>query len=281
MKYKDELVIEVDEIKKMMDLCSNLFNIRTSFIYAIDNEQYTNEIAGNNGDYQNYCMLVQEELKHKCIACDRDKFKEANSIRKPLLYQCYSGLFEMYLPLFIENYLIGYLHFGQVRVEKDFSIIADKYLLHEHSKLAELEKSYNSMEVFDMGKLVLISELLEHFANTILKNKLIEFKKSTTEFNLKKYVEENLNKPINVKEAAEFIKMSTSFVTHKFKELYGQTFHVYLTNARIEHSKELLKRHSISETSQMCGFHNRYHFSKVFKKIEGITPHEFQLNLEK
>ena len=34
--YKDELFVEVDEIKKMMDLLSNLFMIRTAFIYAID-----------------------------------------------------------------------------------------------------------------------------------------------------------------------------------------------------------------------------------------------------
>ena len=58
--YKEELLIEVDEIKNLMDLSSNLFNIRTSFIYAIDDEQYTKEIAGNNGDYQPYCSIIQQ-----------------------------------------------------------------------------------------------------------------------------------------------------------------------------------------------------------------------------
>ena len=66
---KDELVIEANEIKEIMDLLSNLFSIRTSFIYAIDNKRYTSEIAGNNGDYQDFCKLIQLELKHKCIAC--------------------------------------------------------------------------------------------------------------------------------------------------------------------------------------------------------------------
>ncbi|MCG8498989.1 MAG: PocR ligand-binding domain-containing protein, partial [Firmicutes bacterium] len=147
MVYKDELVIEVNEIKKMMDLCSNLFDIRTSFIYAIDDEQYTNEIAGNNGDYQEYCMIVQQELKHKCISCDREKFKEANIKKKSLLYRCYNGLYEMYLPLFIDDYLIGYLHFGQVRSEQDFRLVAAECSLHKHSKFLELEKSYNSMKI--------------------------------------------------------------------------------------------------------------------------------------
>ena len=78
----EELIIEVNEIQKMMDLLSSLFSIRTSFIYAIDDEQYTKEIAGSNGDYQEYCVLIQKELKHKCIACDRDKFREANEQKK-------------------------------------------------------------------------------------------------------------------------------------------------------------------------------------------------------
>lgn len=281
MIYKDELMIEVDEIKKMMDLGSNLFHMRTSFIYAIDSEQYTNEIAGNNGDYQDFCIIIQQEMKHKCIACDRNKFKEANAQREPLLYQCYNGLYEMYLPLFIEDQLIGYLHFGQVRVEKDFKIIASKYSLNEHSKITELEKSYNSMKIFKKEKLVLIAELFQQFADTILKNKLIELKKAKTEYYLKKYVKENIGKPINVKDAALYIGMSPSFVTHKFKEIYGKTFHEYLIYTRIEHSKKLLHLYSISETFQMCGFNNRYHFSKVFKKIEGITPHEFQLIQER
>lgn len=276
MVYKNELIIEVDAIKKMMDLCSNLFNIRTSFIYAIDDEKYTNEIAGNNGDYQKYCMIIQQELKHKCIACDRDKFKEANKKKKPLLYQCYNGLYEMYFPLFIEDYLIGYLHFGQVRAEKEFDSVAARFSLHEHSKFDELQKSYNSMQIIEKEKLLLISELFLQFADTILKNKLIELKKAKPEYYLKKYIEENFEKAIDVKTAAEFIGMSPSFVTHKFKEIYGKPFHEYLNNVRIEYAKNLLRKYSISETFQACGFNNRYHFSKIFKKMEGMTPYEFQ-----
>ncbi len=279
--YKEELLIEVDEIKKMMDLLSNLFSIRTSFIYAIDDEQYTKEIAGNNGDYQDFCKFIQLEMKHKCIACDRDKFKEANKKKKPLLYMCYNGLYEMFLPLFIEDLLVGYLHFGQVRAEHDFKQVAAKCSLYGHSMVTELEKSYNSMNIIEKEKLILISELFQKFSDIILKNKLIELKRAKPEYYLKKYVEENLDEPITIETAAKFIDRSPSFVTHKFKEIYGKTFHEYLNCLRVEHSKKLLRKYSISETFPLCGFNDRYHFSKVFKKIEGITPHKYQLLVER
>lgn len=277
----EELFIEVNEIKRIMDLLSNLFSIRTSFIYAIDDVQYTNEIAGNNGDYQDFCKLIQVELKHKCIACDLAKFKEANSKKKPILYQCYNGLYEMFHPLFIENSLVGYLHFGQVRSEQDFQSVAREHTLFKHSRVKELEKAYNSMTIIEKEKLILISELFQNFADLILKNKLVELRKAKPEYYLKKYVEENLSRPINVKTASEFIGRSPSFVTHNFKETYGKTFHEYLSQIRVEHSKVYLKNHSIVETYQLCGFKNRYHFSKVFKKLEGITPHEYQVALGK
>jgi ligand-binding sensor protein/AraC-like DNA-binding protein len=274
---KEELLIEHEEIKELMDLSSNLFNIRTAFVYAIDDEQYTTEIAGNNGDYQNYCSIIQKEFKHRCISCDREKFLEAKKTRKPILYRCDNGLYEMFLPLFIEDTLTGFLHFGQVRAECDFNVIIEECSLHEHSKLKELQKSYESMVFIEKEKLVLISELFGKFADIILKNKLIKLKRVKPEYYLRKYVQENLDKPISIESAAEFIGRSPSFVTHKFKSIYGKTFHEYLSHQRIELSKELLKKYPISEIFQTCGFNNRYHFSKVFKKVVGKTPHEYQI----
>jgi AraC-like DNA-binding protein len=275
----ENLKIETLQIKKIMDLLSNLFPIRTSFIYAFDDHHYSSEIAGNNGDYQKFCILIQEEMRDKCTACDIEKYREAKELRKPLLYRCYNGLFEMILPLFIEDIPVGYLHFGQVRSEIKFAIIAQECSLTGHSKFRELEKSYNSIKIIKREKLMLIAELFQDISEIILKNKLVELRRAKPEYYFKKYMEENIALTINVKTAAKFVNRSPSYVVHKFKELYGCSFHQYLTQMRIEHSKKLLKNHPISEVSELCGFKNRFHFSKTFKKIEGITPHLYQLNL--
>ena len=63
-------------------------------------------------------------MKERCIACDQEMFKKAKNSNSPLLYRCFNGLYEMFLPLYIENILVGYLHFGQVRSEEDFDLIA-------------------------------------------------------------------------------------------------------------------------------------------------------------
>jgi len=278
---KEELMIEINEIRGMMNLISSLFSIRTSFVFSNDAMQYSDEIPGSSRKLHDFCIIIQQELKNRCLACDKEKFLESLNKKEPLIYRCYSGLYEMFFPLFVENHLVGFLHFGQIGSEEDFKTIASECDLYKHSKTEELEKIYNEMNVVSKDKLNLIAELFKNFSELIIKNQLIRLRIKKPEFYLKKYVEDNLAFPINVKTAAEYVSRSPSYVTHKFKEIYGQTFHEYVNKARIEYSKKLLREKPISEIYHMCGFNNRYHFSKVFKSIEKVTPHEYQKIISK
>ncbi len=274
---ENELSIEISEIKKIMDLLSNLFSIRTAFIYEITDAYVIKEIAGNMGDFQPYCQLIQTELKHKCAACDRDKLREASQRKSPLLYRCYNGLYEMILPLFTEEILIGYMHFGQVRSEDTFEKIFRECDLDEHSQSPLLKEKYNQMQVIEKKKLIQIAELFAQLSKNILQNRVVEIKRSKPEYYLTKYIENNYNTSIRIENAAEYIGKSTSWVTHEFKKHYRCTFHNYLMNYRIKKAKDHLKSLSINETAEVCGFKNRYHFSKVFKKVTNLTPRQFKL----
>jgi AraC-like DNA-binding protein len=276
IEAKEKLKIEIVEIKKIMDLLSSLFSIRTAFFYSITDEYSIKEIAGNMGDYQPFCSIIQQELRNKCIDCDRDHFKKAERMRSPLLYQCYNGLYEMILPLYIEDHIIGYLHFGQVRSEDSFEEIFNACALSAHSKVDLLRREYHNMQVFPKEKLLLISNLFTRISEIILKNHLVEIQKARPEYYLKKYIDENFSGDINIKKAAVYIGKSPSYITHQFKKHFHCTFHQYLLKFRIDKAKEFLTSKTIEETAEACGFKNRYHFSKVFKKHLGITPKQYK-----
>jgi AraC-like DNA-binding protein len=228
------------------------------------------------GDYQPFCNIIQQELKHKCIACDRDHFKKAEKRRSPLLYRCYNGLYEMILPLYIESHIIGYLHFGQVRSEDPFEKINVECGLSAHSKTDLLRRAYRKMEIFPKEKLLLIADLFMRISEIILKNHLVEIQKARPEYYLKKYISDNYFKDVTIKKAAGHIGMSSSYITHQFKKHFHCTFHKYLVNFRVNKAREYLEFKSIEETAEACGFKNRYHFSKVFKQHTGLTPKQFK-----
>lgn len=277
-KPDKELNIEIAGIKKLMDLLSDLFSIRTAFIYGITDEYDIKEIAGNMGDFQPFCQIIQKELKHKCTACDMDKLKESSQSRLPLLYRCYNGLYEMVHPLFMEDSLIGYLHFGQVRSEESFDQIYEECGLGEHSQSNLLREKYEEMQIIPKEKLYKISELFAHFSDIILQNRMVEIKRSKPEFYLRKYMEDNYAENIRIEDAADYIGKSPSWITHQFKRQYKSTFHSYLMNYRIKKAQELLQMNPIHEVAEACGFKNRYHFSKVFKKVAGKTPRQYKLS---
>ena len=183
----------------------------------------------------------------------------------------------MILPLFIEEILIGYMHFGQVRSEDPFEKIFEECELDEHSQPHMLREKYNQMQVIEKEKLIQISELFVRLSNTILQNRIVEIKKSKPEYYLTKYIRDNYNQNIQIENAANYIGRSISWVTHEFKKYHKSTFHSYLMNYRIKMAAEHLKSLSIDETAEACGFKNRYHFSKVFKKVTGQTPRQYKI----
>jgi AraC-like DNA-binding protein len=63
----------------------------------------------------------------------------------------------------------------------------------------------------------------------------------------------------------------------EFKKSTGLTISEYLTQLRVESSKRLLQTGlRISVIAELVGFDDPYYFSRVFKKITGISPKEYQ-----
>jgi two-component system response regulator YesN len=132
------------------------------------------------------------------------------------------------------------------------------------------------MEVVPKEKLRLIAQLFKQLATHLLHHKLIALRKARPEYFLKQYIEENLSGSISIQAAAGYIGRSVSFVTHQFKQFYGCSFQEYVLNYRMEKAKAYLTSKRIAETAGLCGFKNRYHFSRVFKQYTGTTPAQYQ-----
>lgn len=67
----------------------------------------------------------------------------------------------------------------------------------------------------------------------------------------------------------------------EFKNYTGFSVKQYILTLRINHAKLLLKNSScrVEEISELIGFHDTAHFIQIFKKMIGITPHQFRNQL--
>jgi AraC family transcriptional regulator len=73
---------------------------------------------------------------------------------------------------------------------------------------------------------------------------------------------------------AEQVRMSESNFCHLFKQETGFSPHRYLLQQKMIRARDCLLngQSSIAEIARMCGFADRYTFSKAFKKFFGATP---------
>lgn len=91
------------------------------------------------------------------------------------------------------------------------------------------------------------------------------------------YIDNNFENDLNLDLLSHLQLISKYHLLRLFKRYYGQTPKQYLTEKRIEMSKEFLKNGmTATETCFAVGFESPSSFSSLFKNKIGLTPTKFQ-----
>lgn len=93
------------------------------------------------------------------------------------------------------------------------------------------------------------------------------------------YIDTHYSEPISIPELADISKMSIPYFFSCFKEAVGMSPIEYKNKVCIDHAMLLLldtDKRTIEEISEMLGFASSIYFRRVFKKITGQTPKEYQ-----
>jgi AraC-like DNA-binding protein len=91
------------------------------------------------------------------------------------------------------------------------------------------------------------------------------------------YLRERLRAPVSLTTVARHCHMSPSTFSHRFKAEAGLTPMNWLARERMQAARRLLlEGRTAAETAAELGFANPFHFSRVFRKIEGVPPSQFQ-----
>lgn len=91
------------------------------------------------------------------------------------------------------------------------------------------------------------------------------------------YINENYSRPISNQSIGNALKLHPNYISKLVKAATGFPLHQYIIKVRISHSMELLseKKYAVSEIAELCGFCDIYHFSRIFKKIVGVSPSKY------
>lgn len=83
---------------------------------------------------------------------------------------------------------------------------------------------------------------------------------------------------ISVEQFCREMNYSKAYLSRIFLNECGCTIHDYIMDSKIKEAKTLIREHiyNFSQISDMLCFSNPFYFSRVFKKITGMSPSEYK-----
>lgn len=167
-----------------------------------------------------------------------------------------------------------YLERGGMPVFKGNNLDSYANVFHELYNTASSQSYIRDMEI-NTKLSALLSLLMSDSWNP---EKARVCKKQSTISEIRHYLDENYSKKITLEDLSQRYYINKYYMTRIFKEQFGINIMDYLLNVRITEAKNLLRftKLSAEEVGNQCGIGDIYYFSRVFKKIEGITIREYR-----
>ncbi|MUT68242.1 AraC family transcriptional regulator [Paenibacillus sp. NEAU-GSW1] len=151
-------------------------------------------------------------------------------------------------------------------------------IIYEYMQLMIESKDYRKgWETRLTGVLYMtLSELIAHGPITPQSNK--ESRAERYVEKVKDFIEVNYTQHISVEEIAHFIGLNRSYLCSLFKQRMNMSIQEYLIRYRINKACEMMgtAELSIGDISRSVGYSDPLLFSKIFKKIKGISPKHYR-----
>jgi two-component system, response regulator YesN len=92
------------------------------------------------------------------------------------------------------------------------------------------------------------------------------------------YIRFHIDQPLSLNHVADTLGVHPSYLSRTFKKELGMTLTQYINKLRIEEAKYVLDHGNISviETALIVGYSDPNYFSKVFHKLEHVTPNDYR-----
>ncbi len=151
-----------------------------------------------------------------------------------------------------------------------FSCIQQMIMYRQLTLANELRRESALLQIF--------SVMMEEYKGTLPKEERYDYPYQIYVEQAVDYIQRNFKSNIKVSDLASYIGIDRSYLTNIFKNVMKMSPQEYLIKYRMELAKDLLKNSDkkIGDIAEKIGYYDQLSFSKMFKKVEGISPTEYR-----
>lgn len=94
----------------------------------------------------------------------------------------------------------------------------------------------------------------------------------------KAYMDTHITQDLSLEDVAEYLGITPPYLSLLFKKVHKETFVQYRIMKRIELAKRMLEipHYRTNDIAYEVGYENYPHFSRMFKKVTGLSPLEYR-----
>ena len=121
-----------------------------------------------------------------------------------------------------------------------------------------------------------LAKVLIRFTNSVLSEKDPKYSEIIKE--MITYIRANYMNKLSLNDISNHVRYSISYLSKIFKEETGENLSAFINRTRIDNSRIMLLTTDlpIIEISYLCGFDDQSYYTKVFRKITGVSPGRFR-----
>lgn len=174
-----------------------------------------------------------------------------------------------------EYMYISYLGLRTNRLMDKLNISGERVIFKNQT---ELKTIWENSILDNKSILNLRCEGILLYSFSILGEKITEDRENDdTVLKIKEYIEENFSdNSLSLEKISKKYSYNKKYISGVFKKKFGVGITQYTTRLRIQYACALMERGftSVSDIAFQSGFSDSMYFSKVFKKVMGISPKE-------
>ena len=231
-------------------------HILTSFGAHVGN--FCREIK-NRPNGQKRCLTMQKFVRLKC----KDD--------KPFFGTCHAGVSEFIFPIVENDKYYGFISVSGYTLQNNAKnqALAQRFLKSEIPSFSDVTDL--------LAPLINSFKLLAHYASTENENEITGGQVRVYQ-EILAFLRERYLQKITLKEIAEELHYSYSYIEHVFRKESGIPLMKYLRNLKIEKAKELLvmTNESVLSISEKVGFEDSNYFTAVFTAKVGVSPRTYR-----
>ena len=266
------------KMNKMTDITYDFFSATGINLSILDSNfsrlQYTDKASANQ-----YCKYINSNsaISSKCLICDYALLKECKEKKQPVSHICHAGLLDVAIPIMHNQSILGYIMLGQLKVDANFKNIKQKFS-SDGLDIDKLEVLYNILPIKNDEFIKSIINLATILAKHLLLENIVKPKSLSTLDTLVDFINQNIHSPLSVEYIAQQNFVSVSLIYKLFYKNFNTSVKDYINKRRCELALSLLmfSDKSLNDVAFEVGFSSLSYFSKVFKKLYGVSPLKYR-----